>query len=215
MRAAGPEPEGVAAGVAAQDVAEAAALGDGPAPDEAALRAAVGEWRRDALLLCLLPVFWWPAVAGCALVRPRPVGALLLVVLLSPVVLGVRELYVARGAGSALPAPAHWRTYRITVRRRGLRPPVLLLGEGRVVVALGPFGHRVVPARPWPPGSAAGAVAGAGVLWCAGDPGPGARCLVWAPGARRLGRGRVRLRPPGGSAARRRRSGRSPSRSGH
>ncbi|MFJ7205185.1 hypothetical protein ACIQWR_16785 [Streptomyces sp. NPDC098789] len=200
MRAAGPEGERVT-------------VGDGPAPDEAALREAVDEWRRDALLLCLLPVFWWPAVAGCALVRPRAAGALLLAVLLSPVVLGVRELYVARGAGSALPAPAHWRPYRITVRRRRLRPPVLLLGEGRVVVALGPLGHRVVPARPWPPGSA---VAADGVLWCAGDPGPGARCLVWAPGARRLGRGRLRpATPPGGSAARRRRSGRSPSRSGH
>ncbi|MFD7030940.1 hypothetical protein ACFWAR_23165 [Streptomyces sp. NPDC059917] len=197
------------------EVAAEVTVGDGPAPDGAALREAVAEWRRDALLLCLLPVFWWPAVVGCALVRPRPVAALLLAVLLSPVVLGVRELYVARAAGSALATPAHWRPYRITVRRRGLRPPVLLLGEGRMVVALGALGRRVVPARSWPPGSAGEAGAGAGVLWCAGDPEPGARCLVWTPGARRLGRGRVRpATPPGGSAARRRRSGRSPSRSG-
>ncbi|WP_330331269.1 hypothetical protein OHS33_17070 [Streptomyces sp. NBC_00536] len=159
----------------------------GSGPDEEALREAVGGWRRDGVLLCLLPVFWWPAVAGCALVRPRAAGALLLVVLLSPVVLGVRELYAARRAGSALLTPVPWRPCHVTVRRSPLRPLVLLLGEGQGVVTLGPLGRRVVPGRPWPPGSAPDAV-----LWLAGEPGAGERCFVWAPGARRLGRGRVR-----------------------
>ncbi|MDJ0382566.1 hypothetical protein [Streptomyces sp. G-G2] len=172
-------------------------------PDGAGLVEALGGWRRDAALLCLLPVFWWPAVAGCALVRPRVAGALMLVVLLSPAVLGMRELYVARRARTALRGPARWRPYRITVRRSGIGPPVLLLGEGQWVVAPGLLGRRLVPARPWPPGSAPETV-----LWLAEEPGgpggpeadrgpgpgrvAGARCLVWAPGSGRLGRVRVR-----------------------
>ncbi|MER5727460.1 hypothetical protein ABT084_03710 [Streptomyces sp. NPDC002138] len=154
-------------------------------------------WRRDGVFLCLLPVFWWPAVAGCALVRPRAVGALLLVVLLSPVVLGVRELYVAWWAGRALRSPLPWRPCRVAGYRSALGAPVVLLGEGGGVVTPGLLGRRVLPTRPWPPGSA-----GDGVVWLAGgggEPGGvgacgalrGARCLVWAPGARRLGRGRL------------------------
>ncbi|MFF3726494.1 hypothetical protein ACFYYM_29460 [Streptomyces erythrochromogenes] len=50
-----------------------------------AVAQALGDWRRDALLLCLLPVFCWPAAVAAVLMRPE-----MLVVLLGPVVLGAR-----------------------------------------------------------------------------------------------------------------------------
>ncbi|MFE3553911.1 hypothetical protein ACFXKW_03440 [Streptomyces sp. NPDC059193] len=88
-----------------------------------AMRGALADWRRDGLLLCLLPVFCWPAVVAAVLTRP-----VALVVLLSPVVLGVRELLAARWAGRALRDPAaRWTSYEAVVVRRGWRPPVLVL----------------------------------------------------------------------------------------
>lgn len=142
---------------------------------------ALADWRRDGLLLCLLPVFCWPAVVAAVLTRP-----VALVVLLSPVVLGVRELLVARWAGRALRDPAaRWTPYEAVVVRTGWLPPVLLLeGTGRALT-LGLLGRRVLPPR-----LGNGKVR----ILLAGDPAVGG--VLWVPAARRLGRARpARLQP--------------------
>ncbi|MFJ6759049.1 hypothetical protein ACIQNK_29035 [Streptomyces sp. NPDC091273] len=165
---------------------------------------ALGDWRRDGLLLCLLPVFWWPAVVAAVLTRP-----LALVVLLSPVVLGVRELHTVRRARRALREPAvRWIPYEAVVVRARWRPPVLVLADGRYALTLGVLGRRVLPPRPWPrtaPGaqapsasSAPSAVSGhqVQVVQLAGDPAAGG--VLWAPYSGGLGRARpVRCAAPG------------------
>lgn len=151
------------------------------------MRDALADWRRDGLLLCLLPVFCWPAVVAAVLTRP-----VALVVLLMPVVLGVRELLAARWAGRALRDPAaRWTSYEAVVVRTGWLPPVLLLdGRRGVALTLGLLGRRVLPrARP---GGGTGADAVRVLL--AGDPAVGG--VLWVPAARRLGRARpVRYQP--------------------
>ncbi len=113
-----------------------------------AMRGALADWRRDGLLLCLLPVFCWPAVVAAVLTRPAA-----LVVLLSPVVLGVRELLAARWAGRALRDPAvRWTPYEAVVVRRGWLPPVLVLEGHGDRLSLGLLGRRVLP--PGPPSPA-------------------------------------------------------------
>ncbi|MCX4692426.1 hypothetical protein [Streptomyces sp. NBC_01408] len=155
------------------------------------MRGAVGDWRRDALLLCLLPVFCWPAVVAAVLTRP-----VLMLVLLSPVVLGVRELYVVRRVGRALRDPGvRWTAYEAEVVRRGWLPPVLVL-DGRYALTLGPLGRRVLPPRPWPRREP---LPDTVEVLLAGDPARGA--VVWAPAAGRLGRARLRRGCPARTGA--------------
>ncbi|MFJ3726920.1 hypothetical protein ACIPYQ_30755 [Streptomyces sp. NPDC090045] len=170
-----------------------------------AVDGALGDWRRDGLLLCLLPVFWWPAVVAAVLTRP-----LVLVVLLSPVALGVRELYAVRRARRALRDPAvRWTPYEAAVVRARWRPPVLVLADGPHALTLGLLGRRVLPPRPWPrkaPGAEASPAvtassgsplspAAAGhrvqvvlVVQLAGDPAVGG--VLWAPYSGGLGHAR-------------------------
>ncbi|MFD7095563.1 hypothetical protein [Streptomyces xanthophaeus] len=151
-----------------------------PGPGGDLLSGALGDWRRDGLLLCLLPVFCWPAVVAAVLTRP-----VLLVVLLSPVVLGVRELYAVRRVRRALRDPAvRWTAYEAEVVRRGALAPVLVL-DGGSGLTLGPLGRRALPRRPWPPGAPAELRAGVVEIALAGDPATGA--VLWAPAAGRLG----------------------------
>ncbi|MER6195826.1 hypothetical protein ABT234_00400 [Streptomyces sp. NPDC001586] len=179
-----------------------------PAPLTGATDDALGDWRRDGLLLCLLPVFWWPAVVAAVLTRP-----LVLVVLLSPVLLGVRELHAARRARRALRDPAvRWIPYEAVVVRARWRPPVLVLADGRHALTLGVLGRRVLPQRPWPrtapeqpagpaapagPGASGGAGRVVQVVQLVGDPAAGG--ILWAPLSGGLGLARpVRRarRPP-------------------
>ncbi|WP_030709258.1 hypothetical protein [Streptomyces sp. NRRL F-2580] len=152
-----------------------------------ALGDALGDWRREGLLLCLLPVFWWPAVVAAVLTRP-PV----LVVLLSPVVLGVRELRAVRRARCALRDPAvRWTPYEAVVVRARWRPPVLVLADGRYALTLGVLGRRVLPLCPWPrtaPEEPAASAASGLVVRLAGDPATGG--ILWAPHSGGLGRAR-------------------------
>ncbi|MEU9086700.1 hypothetical protein [Streptomyces sp. NPDC048357] len=158
----------------ATDEVPAGASADVPAD---ALADALGDWRRDGLLLCLLPVFWWPAVVAAVLTRP-----LVLVVLLSPVLLGVRELHAARRARRALRDPAvRWTPYEAVVVRAWWRPPVLVLADGRYALTLGVLGRRVLPPRPWPrtaPEESATPAAPGLVVRLAGDPAAGG--VLWA-----------------------------------
>lgn len=108
------------------------------APEAVAVVQALGDWRRDALLLCLLPVFCWPAAVAAVLTRPE-----MLVVLLSPVVLGARELRAVRRVRRVLRDPAvRWAPYEAEVVRARRRPPavVLVLGEERHALTLGVLG---------------------------------------------------------------------------
>ncbi|WP_046777801.1 hypothetical protein [Streptomyces yangpuensis] len=156
--------------------------GYGPAGAEA-VREALGDWRRDALLLCLLPVFCWPAVVAAVLTRP-----VMLVVLLGPVVLGVRELRAVRRVRRVLRDPAvRWVAYEAAVVRPRWRPPVVVLGEGRHTLTLGVLGRRALPPRPWPRREPAPAVR---AVRLAGDPARGG--VLWIPDARRLGLARPR-----------------------
>ncbi|WP_405710854.1 hypothetical protein OG264_18770 [Streptomyces xanthophaeus] len=169
-----------------------------PGPGGDHLSGALGDWRRDGLLLCLLPVLCWPAVVAAVLTRP-----VLLVVLLSPVVLGVRELYAVRRVRRALRDPAvHWTAYEAEVVRRGALAPVLVL-DGGPELTLGPLGRRALPRRPWPPGAPAELRAGVVEIALAGDPATGA--ALWAPAAGRLGL----ARPLRGRALRRSRAERA------
>ncbi|MFJ3976577.1 hypothetical protein [Streptomyces sp. NPDC090021] len=109
------------------------------------MRGALGDWRRDALLLCLLPAFCWPAVAAAVLTRP-----VMLAVLLGPVLLGAREPRAVRRVRRVLRHPEVRRVpYEAEVVRARWRPPVVVLGEGRQVLTLGVLGRRVLPPRPW------------------------------------------------------------------
>ncbi|MEW2587428.1 hypothetical protein [Streptomyces virginiae] len=142
------------------------------------MREALGDWRRDALLLCLLPVFCWPAVVAAVLTRP-----VMLVVLLGPVVLGVGELCAVRRVRRVLREPAvRWVPYQAEVVRVRWRPPVLVLGEGRHVLTLRVLGRRVLPPRPWPRREPAPSVR---AVLLAGDPARGG--VLWVPDAGRLG----------------------------
>ncbi|MGW6980866.1 hypothetical protein ACWGE1_15670 [Streptomyces sp. NPDC054932] len=154
-------------------------------PGAAEIRDALGDWRRDALLLCLLPVFCWPVVVAALLGRP-PVLAASLGVVLSPVLLGARELYAVRRVRRLLRDPAvTWTPYEAVVVRSGWRPPVLVLAGGRHVLTLGPLGRRVLPPRPWPRRESAPATQ---VVRVAGDPAAGG--VLWAPHSGGLGRAR-------------------------
>ncbi|MFG2983164.1 hypothetical protein ACGFYQ_18260 [Streptomyces sp. NPDC048258] len=147
---------------------------------EAQMRDALADWRRDGLLLCLLPMFCWPAVVAAVLTRP-----VALLVLLSPVVLGVRELLAARRAGRVLRDPAaRWTSYGSVVVRARWRPPVLVLDAGPAL-SLGLLGRRVLPPRPWLRTAPAPDTV---EVWLAGDPSAGG--VLWTPAARRLGRAR-------------------------
>lgn len=185
-------------------------------PGEAAVRDALGDWRQDALLIGLLPVLCWPALIGALVTRPAPLQAVLLGMLCLPVLVALRELYVARCVRRALREPElRWTAYDVRVLRgHGLPPLVVLSGgsggrgrRGPWVLTLGPLGRRVLPPRAWPgtdpalpPAESASAAAAASsaseagdppperFVWLAGDPGPGA--VVWAPRARELGRAR-------------------------
>ncbi|THA83214.1 hypothetical protein [Streptomyces sp. A0592] len=163
-----------------------------PARAASAAREALGDWRRDALLLCLLPVFCWPAVVAAVLTRP-----VMLVVLLGPVALGVRELHAVRRVRRVLRDPAvHWVPYEAEVVRLRWRAPVLVLGEGARVLTLGVLGRRVLPPRPWPRRESAPSVR---VVLLAGDPARGG--VLWVPDARRLGLARPARVPRGRSRA--------------
>ncbi|MET9598167.1 hypothetical protein [Streptomyces sp. NPDC006459] len=157
------------------------ALGEAGGAREA-LGEALGDWRRDALLLCLLPVFGWPALVAAVLGRP-PVLVAALCAALAPVLLGARELHAARRVRRALRDPAvRWTPYEAVVVRARWRPPVLVLADGRHVLTLGVLGRRVLPPRPWPRTAAAPAVV---VVRCAGDPAVGG--ALWAPHSGALG----------------------------
>ncbi|MFJ6778717.1 hypothetical protein [Streptomyces yangpuensis] len=166
--------------------ASAAGDGDGPGcgPGGAeAVREALGDWRRDALLLCLLPVFCWPAVVAAVLTRPVLLLVVLLVVLLGPVALGARELCAVRRVRRVLRDPAvRWVPYEAEVVRARWRPPVVVLGRGRHALTLGVLGRRALPPRPWPRREPAPAVR---LVRLAGDPARGG--VLWIPDARRLG----------------------------
>ncbi|MFD6885024.1 hypothetical protein [Streptomyces sp. NPDC059957] len=155
-------------------------------PGEAAVRDALGDWRRDAVLLCLLPALCWPAVIGALVTRPVPLRVVLLGLLCLPVLVGLRELYVVRRVRGLLRAPGLlWTPYDVeVVRGRGLPLLLALGGDGAgCVLALGPLGRRVTA----PEADACGPPPER-FVWLAGDPGPGA--VVWAPGTRQLGRAR-------------------------
>ncbi|WP_405789954.1 hypothetical protein OG753_23185 [Streptomyces sp. NBC_00029] len=155
------------------------------AREAAAMRDALEDWRRDALLLCLLPVFCWPAVAGALLGAP-PLRVAVPAALLGPVLLGVRELYAVRRVRRVLRDPgAAWTAYEAVVVRSRWRPPVLVLADGPHVLTLGPLGRRVLPPRPWPRAVPAGA---AQVVRLAGDPAAGG--ALWAPHSGGLGHAR-------------------------
>ncbi|MFF1408843.1 hypothetical protein ACFVX6_03440 [Streptomyces sp. NPDC058289] len=170
-------------------------------PGEAAVRDALSDWRRDAVLIGLLPVMCWPALIGALVTRPALLQGVLLVVLCLPVLVALRELYVVRRVRGLLRDPElRWTPYDVeVVRGRGL-PPLLALGGAGAgeVLTLGPLGlrvlapkawHRCDPALPHPPAEPdASGPPGERFVWLAGDPGPGA--VVWAPCARELGRAR-------------------------
>lgn len=160
------------------------------------MRDALGDWRRDGLLLCLLPVFCWPAVvaAGLAAAAVRPV---MLLVVLSPVVLGVREFYGVRRVRRALRDPAvRWTPYEAVVVRARWRPPVLLLADGRYALTLGVLGRRVLPQRPWPARTAS--ASGAVDVWLAVAPSAGG--ALWAPHSGAMGYARPLRRRAAGRA---------------
>ncbi|MFI8391296.1 hypothetical protein [Streptomyces sp. NPDC085540] len=156
--------------------------GEPDAPGARGLRDALDDWRRDALLLCLLPVFCWPVVVAAVIGRP-PAPAAALGVVLSPVLLGARELLAVRRVRRLLRDPAvRWTPYEAVVVRAGWRPPVLALADGRHLLALGLLGRRVLPPRPWPRTATAPATV---VVQLAGDPAAGG--ALWAPHSGALG----------------------------
>ncbi|MFC9583005.1 hypothetical protein ACFVJ8_09270, partial [Streptomyces yangpuensis] len=152
---------------AAAGAGTAIGSGDEHGAGAEAVREALGDWRRDALLLCLLPVFCWPAVVAVVLTRPVASAVLPALVLLGPVVLGARELHAVRRVRRVLRDPAVcWVPYEAAVVRARWRPPVVVLGEGRHALTLGVLGRRALPPRPWPrrepPPDGAGGTAGGG-----------------------------------------------------
>ncbi|MFB6577194.1 hypothetical protein ACFCYC_07060 [Streptomyces sp. NPDC056402] len=158
------------------------ARGEPDAPGARGLRDALDDWRRDALLLCLLPVFCWPVAVAAVIGRPpAPVAAL--GVVLSPVLLGARELLAVRRVRRLLRDPAvRWTPYEAVVVRAGWRPPVLVLADGRHLLTLGLLGRRVLPPRPWPRTATAPATV---VVRLVG--GPAAGGALWAPHSGALG----------------------------
>lgn len=168
------------------------ARGERDARGARGLRDALDDWRRDALLLCLLPVFCWPVVVAAVIARP-PARVAGLGVVLSAVLLGARELLAVRRVRRLLRDPAvRWIPYEAVVVRAGWRPPVLALADGRHLLTLGLLGRRVLPPRPWPRTATAPATV---VVRLAGDPAAGG--VLWAPHSGALGyarpvrRGRV------------------------
>ncbi|MCX5405709.1 hypothetical protein OG276_16910 [Streptomyces sp. NBC_00086] len=198
-------------GSPAGELSVGGSLVPGP-PGEAAVRGALSDWRQDALLILLLPVLCWPALIGALITRPTSLQAVLLGLLCLPVLVALRELYVAQRVHRALRDPElRWTPYDLRVLRGYGLPPLLVLsggsgGPGRRgpwVLTLGPLGRRVLPPRAWPrtdpalPQSALPPSPSESpaedppperFVWLAGDPGPGA--VVWAPRARELGRAR-------------------------
>lgn len=170
---------------------------DGPGPpDEAAVRDALGDWRQDATLICVLPALCWPALIGALVTRPAPLQAVLLGLLCIPVLFALRELYAARRVSRILRTPGlRWTPYEARVLRGSGPAPLLVLDGGRHVLTLGPLGRRVLSPRARPrtdPALAPSALAPPPAecwVWLAGDPGPGA--VVWAPLARELGLARA------------------------
>ncbi|MFI1282576.1 hypothetical protein ACH4U5_17790 [Streptomyces sp. NPDC020858] len=161
-----------------------AAIGDAAIGDAAGLRDALGDWRRDGLLLCMLPVLCWPAVVAAALTRPVMLLVVSLAVLLSPVALGVRELAAVRRVRRVLRDPAvRWTPYEAVVVRARWRPPVLVLEDGRHVLTLGVLGRRVLPPRAWP--RTATPAPSVQVVRLAGDPAVGG--ILFAPHSRAMG----------------------------
>ncbi|WP_030957895.1 hypothetical protein [Streptomyces sp. NRRL S-378] len=177
---------------AAAGAGTAIGSGDEHGAGAEAVREALGDWRRDALLLCLLPVFCWPAVVAVVLTRPVASAVLPAPVLLGPVVLGARELHTVRRVRRVLRDPAVcWVPYEAAVVRARWRPPVVVLGEGRHALTLGVLGRRALPPRPWPRREPAPTVR---AVRLAGDPARGG--VLWIPDARRLGLARpARVRP--------------------
>ncbi|WKD33493.1 hypothetical protein [Streptomyces xanthophaeus] len=155
------------------------------APDRQDARDALDDWRRDALLLCLLPVFCWPVVVAALLGGPpAPVAAL--GVVLSPVLFGARELLAVRRVRRLLRDPdVRWTPYEAVVVRARWRAPVLVLAGGRHALTLGLLGRRVLPPRPWPRTATAPATV---VVRLAGDPAAGG--ALWAPHSGGLGHAR-------------------------
>lgn len=200
--------------------------GGGP-PDEEGVLDALGDWRQDAVLICVLPLLCWPALIGALITDPAPLRVVLLALLNLPVLVALRELYLVRRVRRLLrdpePGPSGWTPYDAEVVRGSGLAPLLVLGErshgygGPYVLTLGPLGRRVLPPRAWPrtdpalPQSALPPSPGESdapdrplerLVWLFGDPGPGA--VVWAPRARELGRARRLWRR---GAARRRKRG--------
>ncbi|MFJ7268858.1 hypothetical protein ACIQV3_19825 [Streptomyces sp. NPDC099050] len=181
------------------------AASPGPAPvpgppGEADVRDALGDWRQDAALIGLLPVLCWPALIGALVTRPAPLKAVLLVVLCLPVLVALRELYVARRVRGLLRAPElRWVPYEAeVVRGRGL-PPLLVLGRGgsaERVLTLGPLGRRVLPPRAWPPPAPALPPPAP-----SGAPGPSAPLASALPPSGPSGPLASALPPPGASGA--------------
>ncbi|MEV7169955.1 hypothetical protein AB0O18_09690 [Streptomyces sp. NPDC093224] len=194
------DPPGAPAGA---PESQAAAPGAGAAgaegPGAGAVRCALEDWRRDGLLLCLLPVFCWPALVAAVLTRP-----VMLAVLLGPVVLGVRELRAVRRVRCVLRDPAlRWVPYEAEVVRPRLRPPMVLVGRPPRRLTLGLLGRRALPPGPWPR-TGPGPSPEVRTLLLAGDPAAGG--VLWVPDAGRLGlvrpvsrRGTGRRPGPGGS----------------
>lgn len=191
------EPPGAGAGaLEPQATAPGAGTAGAAGPGAEAVRCALEDWRRDGLLLCLLPVLCWPALVAAVLTRP-----VMLAVLLGPVVLGVRELRAVRRVRCVLRDPAlRWVPYEAEVVRPRLRPPVVLAGRPPRPLTLGVLGRRALPPGPWPR-TGPGPSPEVRTLLLAGDPAAGGVLVLWVPDAGRLG-----LARPG----RRRGTGRRP-----
>ncbi|MGZ9932352.1 hypothetical protein ACXNSR_21055 [Streptomyces sp. NC-S4] len=168
------------------------------APGEPDASDALDDWRRDALLLCLLPVFCWPVVVGAVIGRsPASASAAALGLVLGPVLLGSRELRSVRRVRRLVRDPAvRWTAYEAVVVRARWRPPLLALAGGRQLLTLGLLGRRVLPPRPWPRTAAAPATV---VVRLAGDPAAGGAAL-WAPYSGALGHARPARRGRTGRA---------------
>nr|WSX50682.1 hypothetical protein OG409_18080 [Streptomyces sp. NBC_00974] len=158
--------------------ADGPGLSGGP-PDEAGGRDALSDWRQDAVLIGLLPVLCWPALIGALITRPAPLKVVLLGLLCLPVLVALRELYVAGHVRRILRDPgARWTPYEAEVLCGRGPAPLLVVGggggggadrdgngyhggqgpaegrgesgrDGRFVLTLGPLGRRVLPLRAW------------------------------------------------------------------
>lgn len=125
------------------------------------MRGALRGWRQDAVLVGVLPVLCWPALVGALVTRPAPLRVVLLGLLCLPVLVALRELYVAGRVRRVLRDPgARWTPYEAEVLRGRGMPPLLVLGGAGDGSGSG---------------TAAGARAGAGTAAGAGDRDGGGR----------------------------------------